>query len=186
MTTLHDLRVSLRDSMTKIEKLELEINSLRSELGKRNQALKELDSSMKKKDEVISMKDSIIKEKDNHIRRLEAELMSLAAPPSPNPSTSISPQQQMMQFMMQGGGNGAKASNGILTDATNFMSGDLMYNGLSSSQSSPLHYNKTKRIAISAEPAQHKFNKTKELRANLKKYPKSDQYITVFISFSIF
>lgn len=164
MTTLHDLRVSLRDSVGKIDKLEKEISSLKSELSKRNQALKELDASVKKKDEVISMKDSIIKEKDNYIRRLETEISALTTPGSPTATTP-------------------KFSNGVLADATNFMGvgGEtFLYNGMlgfsvSSSQSSPLHMNKTKRIAISAEPAQNKFNKTKEMRMNLKKYPKSDQ-----------
>jgi len=165
MTSLHDLRVSLRDSVTKIDKLEKEITALKSELSKRNQALKELDVSMKKKDEVISMKDSIIKEKDNHIRRLEAEITSLTSPGSPTTTTPA-----------------AKFGNGVLADATNFMGGDnFTYNGVlagnQSNQSSPLHYNKTKRIAISAEPAQQKFNKKKELRTNLKKYPKSEQYV---------
>lgn len=162
MSSLHDLRVSLRDSVSKIDKLEKEIITLKSELSKRNQALKEFDVSMKKKDEIISMKDSIIKEKDNHIKRLETEITSLTSSSSPS-STTLS----------------TKLTNGVLADATNFMSGDnVIYNGVigaSSSQSSPLHYNKTKRIAISAEPAQNKFNKTKELRTNLKKYPKSDQ-----------
>jgi hypothetical protein len=62
--SMHDLRLALRDSATKLEDAQNTINKLRTDY----------ENQLHKKDEVISMKESIIKEKDSYITKLEQEI----------------------------------------------------------------------------------------------------------------
>lgn len=157
-SNVHELRVSLRDKMKRVEDMEREIDELKKELNAKTTQIKENELFIKKKDEIISMKDSIIKEKDNYIRKLESEIIAYKSKEN----------------------SANKMSNGVLADTTNFVNygGDIMNGFLmqNTNAASPSQNNKTKRIAISAEPAQNRFNKTKDMRTNLKKFHKSDEY----------
>ena len=62
--SMHDLRLALRESTTKLEDTENLMNKLRSDYENR----------LRKKDDVISMKELIIKEKDAYILKLEEEI----------------------------------------------------------------------------------------------------------------
>ncbi|CAF4197281.1 unnamed protein product [Rotaria magnacalcarata] len=101
------------------------------------------DNQIRKKDEVISMKESIIKEKDAYILKLEQEI-------SKHDSTFIS---------------STDFNDGIDISTSNRTS--LL------EESSTIKHQRTKRTAISAEPAQHK--KSKDLHIVLESYVKSDR-----------
>jgi hypothetical protein len=101
------------------------------------------DNQLRKKDEVISMKESIIKEKDAYILKLETEI-------SKYDTTFIS--------------------------ATDFNDGiDIILSPRTSFLDVPstTKPQRTKRTAISAEPAQHK--KSRDLRITLQSFDKSDR-----------
>jgi len=102
------------------------------------------DNQLRKKDEIISMKESIIKEKDAYIIKLEQEI-------SKYDPTFVS--------------------------STDFNDGiDIVASPRTSLLEVPTTATKqhrTKRTAISAEPAQHK--KSKDLRIVLQAYDKSDR-----------
>lgn len=108
-----------------------------------NTLRKDYENQLRKKDEVISMKESIIKEKDAYIIKLEQEIC-----------------KHDPTFATSGGSNEAR-------------------NSTSSGQNSlldvpsPTKQQRTKRTAISAEPAQHK--KSKDLRVVLQAFDKSDR-----------
>ncbi|CAF3062860.1 unnamed protein product [Rotaria socialis] len=108
-----------------------------------NKLRTDYDNQIQKKDEIISMKESIIKEKDAYILKLEQEI-------SKHDSTFIS--------------------------STDFNDGiDISTSKRTSllEVSSTTKHQRTKRTAISAEPAQHK--KSKDLRIVLEPYAKSDR-----------
>jgi hypothetical protein len=145
--------------MKRVEELEKVINDLKNELSAKNALIKENELFIKKKDEIISMKDSIIKEKDNYIKKLESEVVAFKSKEN------------------------LKVSNGILADSTNYNNNsggggggsNEFYNSSVPNNALLSVQNKTKRIAISAEPAQNRFNKTKEMRNILKKFHKTDE-----------
>lgn len=105
------------------------------------------EHQLRKKDEVISMKELIIKEKDAYILKLEQEILKY--------------------------------------DPEFVPSSDLLNDGFELSPTSPRvslldvppgsggKHPRTKRTAISAEPAQHK--KSKDLRTVLQSFDKSDR-----------
>jgi alpha-galactosidase/6-phospho-beta-glucosidase family protein len=101
------------------------------------------DNQLRKKDEVISMKESIIKEKDAYILKLEEEISK--HDPTFVASTGL--------------------NNGMITNSSPRTS--LL------EVPSPTKQQRTKRTAISAEPAQHK--KSKDLRVVLQAFDKSDR-----------
>lgn len=101
------------------------------------------ENQLHKKDEVISMKESIIKEKDAYIQKLEQEI-------SKHDPTFV---------VTTGLNNGMGIS-------TSPRSSQLEVPSQTKQQ-------RTKRTAISAEPAQHK--KSKDLRVVLQSFEKSDR-----------
>ena len=108
-----------------------------------NKLRQDYDNQLRKKDEVISMKESIIKEKDAYIIKLEREISKY------DPS-----------FATSSGLNDAR--NSTSSGQTSLL--DVP---------SPTKQQRTKRTAISAEPAQHK--KSKDLRVVLQAFEKSDR-----------
>jgi hypothetical protein len=108
-----------------------------------NKLRTDYENQLRKKDEVISMKESIIKEKDAYITKIEQEISK--HDPTFIPTTGL----------------------------------DIDMNTTSSPRSSllevpsPTKQQRTKRTAISAEPAQHK--KSKDLRVVLQAFDKSDR-----------
>jgi len=108
-----------------------------------NKLRTDYENQLRKKDEVISMKESIIKEKDAYILKLEQEI-------SKYDTTFVS--------------------------STDFNDGiDIVSSPRTSFLELPTitKQHRTKRTAISAEPAQHK--KSKDLRVALQAYDKSDR-----------
>jgi hypothetical protein len=108
-----------------------------------NKLRTDYENQLIKKDEVISMKESIIKEKDAYILKLEQEI-------SKYDTTFVS--------------------------STDFNDGiDIISSPRTSFLDVPpiTKQHRTKRTAISAEPAQHK--KSKDLRVVLQAFDKSDR-----------
>jgi len=108
-----------------------------------NKLRTDYENQLRKKDEVISMKESIIKEKDAYIRKLEEELSKYD--PTFVPTAGLD--------------NGMNMSSSPRTSLLDVPS--------------PTKQQRTKRTAISAEPAQHK--KSKDLRGVLQAFDKSDR-----------
>ena len=108
-----------------------------------NKLRTDYENQLRKKDEVISMKESIIKEKDAYIRKLEEELSKYD--PTFVPTAGLD--------------NGINMSSSPRTSLLDVPS--------------PTKQQRTKRTAISAEPAQHK--KSKDLRGVLQAFDKSDR-----------
>jgi hypothetical protein len=104
---------------------------------------KDYENQLRKKDEVISMKESIIKEKDAYIIKLEQEISKY----DPTFATSSGLNEAR---------NSTSSGRNSLLDVP-----------------SPTKQQRTKRTAISAEPAQHK--KSKDLRVVLQAFDKSDR-----------
>jgi hypothetical protein len=108
-----------------------------------NKLRTDYENQLRKKDEVISMKESIIKEKDVYISKLEHEI-------SKYDTTFVS--------------------------STDFNDGiDIVSSPRTSFLEPPtaIKQQRTKRTAISAEPAQQK--KSKDLRVALQAFDKSDR-----------
>ena len=110
-----------------------------------NTLRKDFENQLRKKDEVISMKESIIKEKDAYISKLEQEI-------SKYDPTFVTP-------------------TGLTDQARNSNASSARPSFLDLPNSSKQQ--RTKRTAISAEPAQHK--KSKDLRVVLQAFDKSDR-----------
>ncbi|CAF4553781.1 unnamed protein product [Rotaria socialis] len=108
-----------------------------------NKLRTDYENQLHKKDEVISMKESIIKEKDAYITKLEEEISKY------DPTFVVS------------------------TGLNNGMSLNLSPRSSLLDVPSPTKQHRTKRTAISAEPAQHK--KSKDLRVVLQAFDKSDR-----------
>ena len=108
-----------------------------------NKLRTDYENQLRKKDEVISMKESIIKEKDAYIRKLEEELSKYD--PTFVPTAGLD--------------NGMNMSSSPRTSLLDVPS--------------PTKQQRTKRTAISAEPAQHK--KSKDVRGVLQAFDKSDR-----------
>ena len=104
------------------------------------------EHQLRKKDEVISMKELIIKEKDTYILKLEQEIIKYD--PEFLPSTDL---------------NDGLDLGVVSSPRTSFL--DV--------PSGNAKHQRTKRTAISAEPAQHK--KSKDLRLVLQAFDKSDR-----------
>jgi hypothetical protein len=180
--TIHDLRVSLRDKMKLIDELQHVLGELKTELSIKNHALKDKDNMLKKKEEIVEMQKEVIKEKDHYILELESELRQLQKNynmiSSHNNKENGSSSMSMDYTTDAGGFRRLKTStqsqnalllsnnnnpNGILTNSTNFPS--------SSNQQK-----KSKRFAISAEPAQVRFTKNSDTKSQAAKiYDKSKQ-----------
>ena len=148
--TIHDLRVSLRDKSKNVEELEKKLGELRADLDKKNTSLKENIELVKKKDEIISIKELVIKEKDVQIQKLEVELANLKK------LTSQIKQENM------------KPPTATSTNLNKL------------APLSNVKMSKSKRVAISAEPAQNRFNKSKDLRVSLVEYQKSDRFEWIY------
>ena len=101
------------------------------------------ENQLRKKEEVISMKESIIKEKDIYITKLEQEISKY------DPTFVIS------IGLHNGTDNDSSPRSSFL---------DVF---------SPTKQQRTKRTAISAEPAEHK--KSKDLRTTLQVVDKSER-----------
>ena len=104
------------------------------------------EHQLRKKDEVIAMKESIIKEKDAYILKLEQEILK------------YDPEFLPTADLLNDG-----VDLGIASPRTSFLE----------VPSSNVKHPRTKRTAISAEPAQHK--KPKDLRTVLQSFDKSDR-----------
>ena len=109
-----------------------------------NKLRSDFDNQLRKKDEVIAMKELIIKEKDAYIGKLEQEIGKY----DPTFVTST-------DFI--------DASDSVASPRTSLL--DV--------PSSSGKQTRTKRTAISAEPAQHK--KSKDLRIVLQAFDKSER-----------
>ena len=176
--TIHDLRVLLRDKMKIIDDLQSKLNEFRAELNEKELMLREQGVSLKKKDEILASKDLLLKDKDIYIKKLENELVML----------NMSYNNSLINNKNNGNngsaesycGSDAGGLNGILANAAN------SNNNIASSYIEPLKefdsvaplnhfYSKTKRVAISAEPSQMRFNKNKDTRVALKTFEKSDE-----------
>lgn len=167
--TLHDLRVSLRDKTKLIEDLEKNMIIYKAEIQEKQLLIKEIEIGLAKKDEIISLKDSLIKEKDSYIQKLESEITNL--------------KQDLNKYK----GNKPK-ENGILDSKTNgiFRNQTNIIKNLPGATSKPtprletknlqLQSNlKSKRIAISGESAQNRFNNKNKEKISLKEYLKSQE-----------
>jgi len=108
-----------------------------------NKLRTDYENQLQKKDEVISMKESIIKEKDAYIIKLEQEISK--HDPTFVTSTGLN--------------NGMNINSSPRTSLLEVPS--------------PTKQQRTKRTAISAEPAQHK--KSKDLRVALQAFDKTDR-----------
>jgi hypothetical protein len=108
-----------------------------------NKLRTDYENQLQKKDEVISMKESIIKEKDAYITKLEQEISKYD--PTFVTSTGLN--------------NGMNINSSPRTSLLEVPS--------------PTKQQRTKRTAISAEPAQHK--KSKDLRVALEAFDKTDR-----------
>jgi hypothetical protein len=108
-----------------------------------NKLRKDYETQLRKKDEVISMKESIIKEKDAYIAKLEEEICKY------DPTFIASPSPN-------------DANNSTSSERTPFLE-----------VPSSNKQQRTKRTAISAEPAQHK--KSRDFRVVLQAFEKSDR-----------
>jgi hypothetical protein len=181
--TVHDLRVLIRDKTKVIDDLHRKIDELRLELEKRDRLLRESDANIKKKDEILSIKEMIIKEKDVHILKLETELLSLNKSDSSNvtskgkQTTNINestPKNAVVNGIHQTSSKNELKLTPIVEEKKKEknINTDAQVSKLKLPNSSKEA--KSKRIAISAEPAQTRYNKTKEQRPILKEFFKSD------------
>lgn len=196
--SVHDLRVSLRDKVKRIEDLERQIVELREEIQKRDVRLKESDVELTRREEMIAMKDLIIKEKDIYILKLEAEIMSLTLEKELRENESQQHQQQQAQRRHGSQStncvtrNDSINSNGIATNTTSTTNSNcvaatnhsLKYSNEQSMEvnnnkeqlrSSYINNLKSKRIAISAESAQSRFNNVKNSKDVLKEHEKDEE-----------
>ncbi|RNA16086.1 cGMP-dependent kinase 1-like [Brachionus plicatilis] len=181
--TLHDLRVSLRDKTKLIEDLERKMRIYQAEMEEKDMFIKEIETGIAKKDEIILLKDSLIKEKDSYIVKLESELLSLRQELNKYKENAHKPVQN---------GILETKSNGIFKNQTNVLKNPPP--APTSNKPTPkieikhlqVQSNlKSKRIAISGESAQNRFNnKTKE-KISLKEYTKS-QETNEFLTNSIY
>jgi hypothetical protein len=203
--SVHDLRVSLRDKVKRIEELERQIVELRDEIQKREVRLKETDMELTRREELITMKDLIIKEKDIYILKLEAEIMSLSLEKELRESESQQQQQQQhhqkQQTQRRRGSQSTNCAtrhdsiNSIGTSSTTTTNtNSLKYsndqsmevnNNKEQLRSSYINNMKSKRIAISAESAQSRFNNVKNSKDALKEY-KKDEETEEFLKNAIF
>ena len=188
--TIHDLRVSLRDKMKKIEDLEAAMSDLKTELSEKNKTLKENEATLRKKDDIISMKDLIIKEKDSYILKLEADLQMLGQQlkTGNNKENGMDVTENCMgkvnrqnNYNSKLAGKVSIGSNsspwnssmnnggGALLNSTNLLNPADLYAKKQPAQQQP----KSKRIAISAEPAQIRLSKTNDSKTYLQKFDKS-------------
>lgn len=170
--TIHDLRVSLRDKTKKIEELERNFIDLKQILNEKDAKLKENQTNLSKKDELISMKDLIIKEKDIYILKVESELANLRLEFDKLKEQSIK--------SLTNGKNSRNHSNSSNESLKNLTKNESYSNNLSSNQTDhkklqiPINF-KSKRIAISGESAQNRFNKTNDCRVALEEFEKSEE-----------
>lgn len=171
---MHDLRVSLRDKIKKIEELEQNVNELKAELTAKSQALKEAEATIKRKEETVSMKELIIKEKDSYILKLEADLIhvsqQLKIQNKENGVMDVTDNAIRITKVSPSSASGSGSNNTVLTNSTNNSNSDIK------SVNNPVQIpSKSKRIAISAEPAQMRYNKTKDSKTYLNKHEKSQK-----------
>ena len=170
--TIHDLRVLLRDKMKIIDDLQAKLNEFRSELNEKDHMLREQGASVKKKDETIANKDLLMKEKDVYIKKLENELVKL----NMSYNSLINNNDNNINLNGDYGLNGLSNSSNI--NSSNNKTSDYMMESLKDFDSiAPLnnYYSKTKRIAISAEPSQMRYNKNKDSKNILKTFEKSEE-----------
>lgn len=202
-SSLHDLRVSLRDKVKQIEDLERILGDLRQDLKDKDSIIREQESKLRRRDEIIASSEISLKEKDNYIKKLESELAKLNANKNDDQNKYNSPSMSTNTNVVtiplpKNNSTGNKVTNtstsstnsasnnngiyGVLNDSTNKLS------EMSAPDSNKDHTSKLKRIAISAEPAQMRFDKTKNTRTNLRTYDKSEEYVFFyyFFNFEIF
>lgn len=200
MSTMHDLRVSLRDKMKIISELELKIEELKAEINRKDAIIYDYENKLKKKEDVISMKDLIIKEKDVLILKLENNLRNLTLNNNVNEAnedineaidynhltindikTTITlpiENQRKSRSLTPAPATLITTNNGEHSVTLTLPPPKL--NRLPAQTLQPLqHLSKAKRVAISAEPAQV-YKKSKDLKTYLKEYEKSEEYANMF------
>jgi hypothetical protein len=186
--SVHDLRVSLRDKIKKIDELETQVCDLKNQIKQKDNRILEYEQNYKKKDDVIAIKEVVIKEKDSRILKLETELIELneklndyiSSNNKPfingNTSNKISNNYATVNEINQ------KLANSEIDDTVpnklkNFPQNSTNAAAAASaatSGSSSVGYNKLKRVAISAESVPNRTTKTKD-QTIIKKYAKSEQ-----------
>lgn len=167
--TLHDLRVSLRDKTKLIEDLEKNMRIYQAEMQEKDLFIKEIEVGLAKKNEIISLKDNLIKEKDSYIQKLESEILNLRGDLNKYKENTNKPTQ-----------NGILDSktNGIFKNQTNIIKNPP---GASSKPTAKTEIKniqiqsnlRSKRIAISGESAQNRYNNKNKEKISLREYSKS-------------
>lgn len=188
--TIHDLRVSLRDKSKVIDELERKLDNCKIELNEKERLVQEHEISLQKKDEIISVKDLIIKEKDIYILKLESEVASLK-----QELTRYKENNAKQQIIQNGNEDSRKSKHSnssvssdsgqqtnVLKNQTNTLNKNtntLYSNALASTTDLkklqlPSSF-KSKRIAISGESAQNRFNKSNDIQNYLKEFEKTPE-----------
>ena len=190
MSTIHDLRVSLRDNMRKIQELEKCLSELRQEVHEKTLALANSERELSKRGDTLALKELIIRDKDAYIERLEANLLELnfkAATslstrsslelPSAHTTTTIASKNvnktttSSMAPSSTSNNNNNNSSSGTTT-VEFVVSGETEQQN-NTVTSSHQHTLKSKRVAISAESATTRYNTVKDARIELVKHDKS-------------
>ena len=174
--TMHDLRLSLRDKMKTISELESKINELKAELFRKDSQICEYEIELKKKDEIIILKDSVIKEKDLTISNLENSLKKATIIDNHVQNSKNNSTTAVVSAVLAT----SKAPNEIVTLSNNEQTVTLALPNKKQAQlvnqlMPANNLSKTKRMAISAEPAQLN-KKSKDFKTYLKEYEKSEEY----------
>jgi hypothetical protein len=176
--TMHDLRVSLRDKMKTISELELKINELKAELFRKDSQIYEYEIQLKSKDETINSKDKIIKEKDLIISKLENKLKNndniQLLNKTDNHIELLETKTDVVQNSMPPTIQNNTTNEQTVILALPIKKKAQIINNNQQLQQPSLNLSKTKRMAISAEPAQLN-KKSKDFKTSLKEYEKSDE-----------
>ena len=179
--TMHDLRLSLRDKMKTISELEMKINELKSELFRKDSQIYEYEMQLKNKDEIINSKDAIIKEKDLIISKLENKFKNSKTIDNHVEPTSLEKETAVVIRAITPIPNDKNKNNEQTVTLALPNKKQIQLNNNNHMQKPPLqnqqtnqNLSKTKRTAISAEPAQLN-KKSKDFKTYLKEYDKSEE-----------
>jgi hypothetical protein len=167
MATMHDLRVSVRDKMRTITELEMKIKELQAEIVRKDTQIYEFETKLKKRDDIINTKDLIIKEKELIISRLENS--------SRNGDNNNNIENLLPIRSLQRSITPSPVSNKLNNEHTVTLTLPVAKIIAKKPQTQlPAVISKTKRMAISAEPAQLN-KKSKDFKTSLKEYEKTDE-----------
>jgi hypothetical protein len=144
MTSMHDLRLQLRDKSKQIDELELKLKELKTEIEKKDSIIHKLENDLKERDDTINQ--LMAKEKDLILNVSE----SITSNSISSTVSQQSPQQKISCLQNQ----------------------SLITKRVDSPVLLSVNAIKSKRVAISAEPAQV-YKKSRDFSTYLKEHDKS-------------